>query len=156
MGPRTHIGTDARGLSAMSRRTGDALRVGALALGIAFGSTVLGLIGIAVGAQQSFGVAVVLRGLGAVVVLVIGLALAASIWRTVSAGSLLIGALLSYLLMPLALAGRALFTQLFTPSSVIAIVGDLLQWLLIASLVLTIQVRRYPRDDPASSQMQGW
>lgn len=137
----------------MSGRVSVLLQVLGTAIGIAIVGVTVGIIGIALGAMQSLGTAIVLRSLFALAVLTVVMALVTASWRHLGTGALLGVALLGYLLNPLALSGRALFTQLVTPQPWVAVVVDLIAWLGLAALVIAVQVRRYPRrghaQDPA-------
>lgn len=116
-----------------------------LAVGVAALATLLSVLGIALGAQQSAAVAIVLRSVGALTALVSLLMWAVARWRSSSSRAFLAAVLGAYLLMPLAPAGRALLTQLVFESWAVGLVLDALVWLGVGWAVVRLQVGRHPR-----------
>lgn len=133
--------------AAVSENVSRALRLSGLAVAIAFVATLLASFGIALGAQQSAPAAVILRTLAALVVLVTGLAWACSAWRDIAGRGFLVTAGISYLLMPLALAGRALIGQFLTGTPLISFFIDAVVWLAVAAWIIAVQLHRHPRRE---------
>lgn len=136
----------------MSGNVSRALRLAGLAVATAVAATVLASFGIALGGQQSATAAVILRTLAALVVLVTGFAWACATWRDVGGRSLLITAGISYLLMPLALAGRALIGQFLTGNVLVSFLIDAVLWLAVSSWVIAVRLRRHERREPEGAK----
>lgn len=151
MGPRAQVVLSQEGdhVRTLARATGRWSTL-ALTLGLVAGG--LGIIGVALG-TTSFDAsrAVALRSVLSLLTLVCVMAYAGRRWSEQSLAFFLSAATVGYLLMPLSWSGAALFGQWMTGGHLGPFAIDLVVWLLLSWLLVSLEGRRSrPVEEPSA------